>query len=65
MKILSILLPAFLFAKDIYIGESLRKLNFNESKTKCIIICDKKEYKESQIAKAIEFYKKEGGSTHN
>lgn len=51
MKFLLLLVPFLLYAETIYKSSDTKK------KVDCKIVCDKREYKEKQISKAIEFYK--------
>jgi hypothetical protein len=54
---LSVLSLSLSFAENISLPDNEQKQLKKISKTKCRIICDKKAYKEEQIAAAIEFYK--------
>lgn len=51
MRFLLLFIPLLLYAETIYKNSDVQR------KIDCKIVCDKREYKEKQIAKAIEFYK--------
>ena len=56
VKITLYLLPTLLFCENIGQINVEKKAN-KRSKIRCRIVCDKKAYKEEEIAKAISFYK--------
>lgn len=58
-KIMLILLPVIMFGETIY-DTGLSKENkkaMNNPKIKCRMVCDKKLYRQQEIAEAISFYK--------
>ena len=57
--LLFLLLPMFLFGEHIY-ETKLSKANkeaMNNPKIKCYTVCNKKLYRQQEIAEAISFYK--------
>jgi len=56
IKVSFLLLPTLLFCEKIEHRELEKKVN-SKSKIRCRLVCDKKIYREEEIAKAISFYK--------
>lgn len=53
MRFLLLFIPFLLGSETIHKSNDAQRV----SKIDCKIVCNKREYKEKQIAKAIEFYK--------
>ena len=60
MKVfLSLLAPLLLFGEHIFETklDKMHKKAMNNPKVRCYTVCDKKLYRQQEIAKAISFYK--------